>query len=393
MKILHLAKVYAPIGGIETYVLDLLPLLEKAGHENVLIYRQEHSRTLPTNGKPIYHVPVTQSRGEVTAIINNEKPDVIYLHDVYDPVLIKQVAQLAPAIGYIHIFYPVCPGLGKLYRRGDEICTRPFGLGCIPMMYLRRCCSARHPRSVYNIMQQTKLYLSSYKTLPRIVVASSYMKELMIQNGMEGERVKILPPHFISNSNGTEATTPDPNNRNILFVGRLDYEKGIPYLLKAFRTVPQPYRLIIAGDGSLRSNYIQLAKDLGVADKVQFTGWLSDEELEKAYQRCIATVMPTIMPEPFGKVGIEAMTHGRPVVAFDVGGISDWLKDGYNGFLVPPRDIDQLATRLTQLLSDPQLAKQMGQNGRKYVEQNYLAQQHIDGLIDIFQSVATQQRV
>jgi len=387
MKILHIVNVYAPAGGIETYVLDLLPLLEELGYENVLIYRQQHPRMPAINGKPIYHVPVSAGQEDnlrrIVNIIEDEEPAVVYLHDVYDPVLVRRVAQLVPAIGYIHIFYPVCPGLGKLYRRGDKICTRSYGLGCAFMIYGRRCASARHPRNVYHIMRDTKRYLEAYRSLPHIIVASNYMKELMIQNGIEAKRVEILP-YFIPMPPGSELKALEPNARDIMFAGRLDYEKGVPYLLEAMKDIPGPHKLIVAGDGSLKDEYVQLAKEFGVADRVQFSGWLSASELKAAYQRCAVTVMPTIMPEPFGKVGVEAMANGRPVVAFDVGGIRDWLKDGYNGFLVPPRDIKQLAARLNQLLIDAELAVELGANGRKYVEQNYSTTQHLEELLRIF---------
>lgn len=392
MKILHLLERFAPAGGIETYVIDLLPLLAARGHDNVVIYRHKHPRTPPSNNKSIYHIPVThpseQGREHIVEIIQDEDPDAIYLHDVYDPTLIKQVAELVPCVGYVHIFYPVCPGLGKLYKRGDEICTRPYGLGCIPMIYLRRCASARLPQNVYRIMKTTGEYLEAYRSLPRVIVASQYMEDLMIQNGVESVRIEKLP-YFIPMPSTQNLIDPTEKSQNIMFAGRLEYEKGVPYLLEALRLIPEKYRLLIAGDGSLKQQYIQLAKEMGVANRVEFRGWLSPEELNTAYRHSAVTVMPTIMAEPFGKVGVEAMANSRPVVAFDVGGISDWLKDGHNGFLVPPRDIEQLASKLTRLLTDVDLAARMGSNGRKFVEEHYASDLHVDKLVDIFNITIT----
>ncbi|MEJ2750803.1 MAG: glycosyltransferase [Anaerolineae bacterium] len=289
-------------------------------------------------------------------------------------------------MGYVHIFYPVCPGLAKLYRRGDEICTRPYGLGCVPMIYLRRCASARHPRSVARIMGQTKQYLQAYKQLSRVIVASRYMRDLMVQNGLPADRVDILP-YFIPTPDGAKLAARSANGKRprIMFAGRLEYEKGIPYLLQAVRKIKTPHCLLIAGDGSLRSQYRQLADDLGVAGQVEFAQWLAPDELQAAYRDSAVTVMPTIMAEPFGKVGVEAMANGRPVVAFNVGGIPDWLIDGHNGFLVPPRDVDQLAARLEQLLVDTELADELGRNGRAYVEAHYSYDKHLDDLTAILQ--------
>ena len=122
-----------------------------------------------------------------------ENPDVIYLHAVHDPPLVAEAARLVPAVGYVHGFYPVCPGLAKYFHRGDAICRRPYGLGCVPMIYLRRCASARHPASICRIMRRTADYLAAYKTLPRITVASTYMRDLLIQNGFEENRISVLP--------------------------------------------------------------------------------------------------------------------------------------------------------------------------------------------------------
>lgn len=390
MKILHVVNTYAPVGGIETYILELLPLLNERGHENALIYRQSHPRTPDTTGQPIYHVPETldpvRDRQKFTGIIEKERPSLIYLHDVYDPELLLLASQMAPSVGYVHIFYPVCPGLAKLYRRGDEICTRPYGLGCVPMIYLRRCASARHPRSVARIMGQTKQYLHAYKRLSRVMVASRYMRDLMVQNGIPAERVDVLP-YFIPTPDKAELAQRPANGAvpRIMFAGRLEYEKGIPYLLQAIRKIKTPHRLLIAGDGSLRPRYIQMATDLGVADRVEFAQWLAPDELQAAYRYSAVTVMPTIMAEPFGKVGVEAMANGRPVVAFNVGGIPDWLIDGHNGFLVPPCDVDQLAARLEQLLVDRALADELGCNGRAYVEEHYSYDKHLDDLMAILQ--------
>lgn len=388
MKILHIANVYAPAGGIETYILELLPLLEERGHENTLIYRKTHPKTPATDGKPIYHVPVEldHNQAHVIEIIHHERPAVVYLHDVYDATLIQQVAQIVPTVGYVHIFYPVCPGLGKLFHRGDQICTRQFGVGCIPAIYLRDCSTARHPRSVYRIMKITEQYLTGYRSLPRVIIASEYMRALMVQNGIEAKHLEVLP-YFIPIPDISELSAPDANCIDIMFAGRLEYEKGLTYLLQALRLIPDRHQLLVAGDGSLKQEYIRLAENLGVADRVQFVGWLTARELVASYRRSVVTVMPTIMPEPFGKVGIEAMATGRPVVAFDVGGIPDWLKDGYNGFLVPPRDVKQLAFRLNQILGDSNLAAQLGANGREYVVDHYSSTLHVDKLLNILETV------
>lgn len=392
MKILHLSNYFAPVGGIETYIIDLLPLLEEQNIENVLIHRKEHPNTSKAFKSKVVLVPAGKpkeiQKKSIKDIIQVERPDLIYLHDVYDPDLMDFIRSKAPTIGYVHIFFPVCPGLGKLFRKGDQICQRPYGLGCVPMIYLRKCSNARQPINVFRIMQSTKKYLHVYKLLDRIVVASRYMKDLLIINGISEDKIEILPyfvpiPEIINHTNNQLQN----QHAKILFAGRLEYEKGLPYLLRAVADLHFPYQLIVAGEGSLKQDYIKLAQDLGLSDNVKFLDWLSAGAMENLYSECTISVMPSIMPEPFGKVGVESMANGRPVIAFEVGGISDWLIDGFNGYLVPSRDIPLLSQKINSLLSNQEVLNKFGNNGRKYVEEKYSKEIHFQGLVRIFSSV------
>jgi glycosyltransferase involved in cell wall biosynthesis len=230
-------------------------------------------------------------------------------------------------------------------------------------------------------MRITQAHKTAYQSLKHIIVASSYMRDLLAQNGFNPGCISILPPHF---EESYPLVAPQRDPLLVLFAGRLEIEKGLPYLLQAVARVQTLCQLLVAGDGTRRTEYETLARKLGIADRVVFAGWLDNAGLHQAYQRASLLVMPGVWPEPFGKVGIEAMAHGRPVVAFNVGGIPDWLQDGYNGFLVPPRDEKQLAVRIEQLLRDVELAMQLGLNGRGYVAEHYSPQQHLGQLLQIF---------
>ncbi|MCP4421394.1 MAG: glycosyltransferase family 4 protein [Chloroflexi bacterium] len=382
MKILHITDIFAPVGGIESYIIKLLPLLEEAGHENVVVYRQKHSQTLTEKTRAIY-VPLDDNV-MLAKTIHRERPTIIYLHAVYDWVTILTAKPYAPTIAYAHGFASVCPGLGKFHRRNDTICKRPFGIGCISTIYWQRCASARRPDNVYRIIRNTKIYQDAYKQLDGIIVGSTYMCDLLVQNGFQKANIRILPPHFERPYPTVSALT--QNSPEILFVGRLEAEKGVPYLLKAVAQLSIPYRLQIAGDGTLKQEYENLANKLGIADQVNFLGWLDDNALHKAYQRATLFVMTSIMPEPFGKVGIEAMAHSRPVVAFNVGGIPDWLFNNYNGLLVPPRDAQQLSIQIQNLLTNKDMAIQLGQNGRDFVGDNFMPEKHREQFLAILQT-------
>jgi glycosyltransferase involved in cell wall biosynthesis len=251
------------------------------------------------------------------------------------------------------------------------------------MIYLHRCASARHRLSVYRIMQTTPKYLAAYKDAKKVLVASSYMKKLLVQNGLDARQITILP-YFVRMPGRTAPITVGPDGPVLLFAGRLEAEKGLGYLLRSLATVSRPFRLLVAGEGKKEEAYKLLADKLGIADKVDFLGWMSSEQLTQIYEKITCLIFPSIWPEPFGMVGIEAFYNSRPVIAFDVGGVSDWLKDGLNGYLVPPQDEKQLADRIERLLADPDLAAQMGRQGYRQVKETFRDETHLEKLMGIF---------
>lgn len=388
MKVLHVVETFAPLGGAELYMHSQISLLENAGVENLVVYWQDHPKTFQDADYPVHfigengtvHLPRLQS------IIEESQPTIAYLHTVRNPDVIATVCQMKPAVIYMHDFHAVCPGLAKFYRRGQDICTRPYGLGCVAMIYLRRCASARHPRSVYRIMQSPPKYLAAYKAAKSVFVASTYMKNLLIQNGLESDHITILP-YFVHMPGGTEPVNEQTEAPQILFVGRLEAEKGLSYLLKALAAVPHPFRLLVAGEGSQQDAYKAQATDLGIADKVDFLGWVSSARMEQIYKQITCLVFPSIWPEPFGMVGIEAYSNSRAVIAFDVGGVSDWLTDGENGYLVPPQDVKRLTERIEKLITNPELATEMGRKGYESVNKTYRAEMHLEKLLNIFKTL------
>ncbi len=320
---------------------------------------------------------------QVQRVLEMEQPDVAYIHHVSSPALIEQIRRRLPSAAYVHGFTAVCPGMAKYFRRNDMVCERPFGWGCIPMHYLRRCSAARHPQTLARLMQNTADLRLELRKLPAILVGSQYMADLLAQNGFPAARTTILAPHFLPDD--TRLTySPPAESTNILFAGRLEIEKGFPYLLQAMVELPPAVNLLVAGDGTQRSSYEVMAHELGLGDRVHFLGWLDEQALTRVFDRCTLLAMPTISPESFGKAGVEAVQRGRPVVAFDVGGITSWLQEGVNGYLVPPTDSKALAGRIVNLLQDEALCTQFGMSGQDAVLRQYKASRHRSVLMEVF---------
>lgn len=162
----------------------------------------------------------------------------------------------------------------------------------------------------------------------------------------------------------------------VLFVGALDkahYFKGVDFLLEAFSLLKdKPYKLIIVGEGHLRPYYESLAKKLGIAEKVIFVGAPSDRDLPNYYNLADVVVLPSIdKSEAFGLVLLEAMACAKPVIASNLAGVRSVVSDGVNGFLVKPKNIGELANSIDYVLIDSQLARDLGEMGRRKVEQYY----------------------
>ncbi len=224
-----------------------------------------------------------------------------------------------------------------------------------------------------------------------IVPMGKFTCDLCLAYGARPERTMILP--FPVRWSLQAEITDLPESATVLFVGRLEKEKGVHVLLKAMVLVKKAIsdaRLVIAGDGAYRPVLEPMASSLGLRDVVSFLGWLQVQDLMKAYREARVVVLPSIWEEGLGMVLVEAGLMGRPVVASDIGGIRDVVRHRENGLLVPPGDATALAEAIVAVLRDRDLGLRMGYCGsriaRGYLEGREEAlgrvRQAIDELLD-----------
>jgi glycosyltransferase involved in cell wall biosynthesis len=154
----------------------------------------------------------------------------------------------------------------------------------------------------------------------------------------------------------------------VLFVGRLDQEKRVDELIRAFAGLPAdvPGRLEIVGDGGRRAAWTALANGLGLAERVVFRGFVDEDELLDAYARADVFCMPGIA-ELQSIATLEAMAAATPVIAADAMALPHLVKPGRNGWLYPPGDVARLTARLTTLLGNPVLRRRMGAASREMI--------------------------
>jgi glycosyltransferase involved in cell wall biosynthesis len=159
--------------------------------------------------------------------------------------------------------------------------------------------------------------------------------------------------------------------RVVTIAGRLHEQKGVAQLLRALARVAETLdgvRLLVMGDRAVYDReFSALAADLGLARAVVPTGWLEGEELARAYAATDVFVTPSICFDTFGLVNLEAMEHGKPVVATAFGGSPEVVEHEVSGLIVNPFRTEELAAAIARLLGDPELAARMGAAGRRRV--------------------------
>jgi phosphatidylinositol alpha 1,6-mannosyltransferase len=177
---------------------------------------------------------------------------------------------------------------------------------------------------------------------------------------------------------------PDPDGvPTVLFVGRLDQEKRVDELIRAFAGLPAglPARLEIIGDGGRRDEWVALAHEVGAAPRIRFRGFVSEEELLEAYARAAVFCMPSVA-ELQSLATLEAMAAGTPVLAADAMALPHLVRPGQNGWLFQPGAVPELTTRLAALLSDAGLRRRMGAASREIV-----AEHAIEATLSTFEGV------
>lgn len=387
MKVVFVDDTLGVKGGVTRYILDAASLLHHHGHCCVMLSLGNGAVGNLDCSWPAYRIENgADMETQIERILASECPDVAYLHKVSSPDVVHALTRRLPTVAYVHGFDKVCPGLAKYYRRGDRVCNRPFGIACFIVNYVYRCSSAHNPLTFYHMMERTRRLKCAFTRVDWFLVASPYMRRLLAQNGFDVQRISLLAPHFIQEGHSL-ADPPAQRSRTVLFAGRLEIEKGFPYLLRAFsRLSTSSANLLVAGDGTMRPAYQEMVSRMELTDRVLFVGWLDGEEMVRAYEECCLVVMPTVCPETFGKVGVEALTHGRPVVSFNVGGVSEWLEHGKNGYLVEPTDVPDLANRIDELLTNEAHRSEMGCLGRQMVTTRYAARDHLVRLLDALEA-------
>ncbi len=217
------------------------------------------------------------------------------------------------------------------------------------------------------------------KQAKKITATTNYLASATAELAPKGKKIHVIPFGIDCNMFCRREKRVADKIVRIGFIKHLTPKYGPDYLLKALAIVVKDFpnvHLTIVGHGGMDNHLKQLSVDLKIKKHVHFTGYKQYNEIPAILSELDIFVMPSLI-EAFGVAAIEAQAMEVPVVASNVGGVSEAVLDGKTGILVEPRNVQQLAAAVIKLIKDPELRKSMGKEGRRFVLENYNLEENV----------------
>lgn len=301
---------------------------------------------------------------KIIKILEKENPDVVHLHTPLDITLsafdaVKKMK--LPLVFTAHDYILLCRKVVLLHGSG-EICTDEN---------INKFCK------LYRIL--TKKIIDNKTDV--VIFPSQFISRIFTEKGFFKKSKKAILPYPVQLNNiKSYKTNTDTDNQslNILYVGSLTRHKGIQILIKAVKLIKKDsIKLTIIGSGIYKNKLENLA---GTDKRITFYGKVRNEYIESCYNKSDVLVVPSVWNEVFGIVVLEAFRAGVPVIASRIGGITEIVKNKYNGFLFESGNISQLKQILENILENPKILVELGNNAKNCVKQ-YEISEHIKRLL------------
>ncbi|UJG44382.1 MAG: glycosyltransferase family 4 protein [Candidatus Heimdallarchaeum endolithica] len=380
MKIAIINQFTTPEAG--GHEINLANLLYKKGHEPIIITSEYKTPNL-TNYK---YIKADKKKDKELCPFEIVRLKTVFIYSEFPIVkgMNKIIADFQPDIINIHEFFQYTSYKGFKIGKKNKI----------PIVLTQHC--YYFPPSFINRLGMkitTKLWgkklIENSDSLIAIAESSSkFLKEVsknptlkvnIIPTPLELDQFLEINPDFIEN--------PKNNTFRILYVGRVDERKGLKYLVDATSILTKRFNkhqivLDIVGKGKDFDKLKSYAEEKNI--NARFHGFVEHKNISKFYKRANVFVLPTITKEPFGNVAVEALASGIPVIASKLGGLVNIIQEG-TGFLVQPKNADEIANAITKFLQNPLLLKKYSKNAKKLGIK--FAHVPINSIIDIFQDL------
>lgn len=276
----------------------------------------------------------------IRKILDDVEPDVIHFHNIYgiSTQIISDVSKKYPVIVTVHDYWPFCFNSTMLCN--GKICTMNCKTCRFPMGLISRVIKTHHLKNAF------------------LVAPSNFMEKKLIYNGF----TNVCTIHNAIDIPMAGST----NSNRFFYIGRLSYEKGVLFLINCAQKLK--FNLDIIGKGPLVS-IISEKLSASVDSNINVKGFVGKTEDE--YKEGGVLIVPSIWPDNFPYVILEAMSFGLPVIGSEIGGIPEMIDHGKTGLLFKPGDEGDLEKQLRYLLDNPQKIQEFGQNAIKKVENDF----------------------
>lgn len=401
MRVLRVNDWTGPPGGTEVYIASVSRALEARGHPQHVVsitnapkvseYRAASwEEVLPL--RPMSPVRLMHDLGahprtlrRLEQVAEEFQPDLIHLHhfdSLFTPVARFLRSTGVPIVMTAHDAKLVCP-IATLVLPDGKLCE-----GRILPRCQRTGCEVG--LGLPYKLRQDQVFRRDVAPRVKVFIAPSRAAATIFERN-ELAPTRVLAP-FIEVPDAVQKAPP-PWSRGpptVGFLGRLETYKGVETLLRAVAKAREKVpglRVIVAGRGPQEAPLKSLAHQLRLDGVSEFPGWVDGERKEAFFARIQMLAVPSEGYENFGLIGLEALARGRPVLGSRLGGIPDWLEDGVNGLLLPPRDVQAWGEALVRTMEYPERLQAWGQAGLERYRSRFLPDVHLDGLLRIYQDV------
>ena len=360
LRILHIAETIK--GGVGTYLNQIVPL-QIASRQfetvHVIIPAEQRSQVAAIPEDAIIAVPglvrdpksLLRLARTLQTTVDRLKPDIVHAHSSFAGLVSRLIPMLPgrPAIVY-------CPHGWGFDREGSTVARR-----------------------VYALIERALAWRAD-----RIVAISEFERRRGLQSGIDPARMALVM-NGISDLTETPSVSMSATKDaplQMLFVGRLDQQKGFDLLLQAVTSLGPAVHLRVAGASVVTGNGSRgTARTPSFPDNVTLLGWLDEWSIIEEMAACEVLVVPSRW-EGFGLVAVEAMRAAKPVIASRVGGLPEVVEEGRTGLLFSPGD----AEALVDAIAKPSRAEwnRMGQRGRARFLDHFTADRTVAGLMDVY---------
>lgn len=349
-----------------------------------LVYYNQYKKDIKTImqmlNRSFYSVEVEKN---LRKIIRNEKIDTVYiLHHVNKlspSVIAAAKKENKRVVVRLSDFFLLCPRFDFL--RSGEICEKCLS-GSLFNAVKHNCVQNSKGASIVRVCSM--LYhrlIKIYDKVDYFVTPSLFLKNKLIEFGFDQKKIVHIPT-FID----CQGIAPDYRNQNyILYIGRLNKEKGVEYAIRAMEHVNDRSMVLkVVGDSSDNELlHIKKIMDDKKIKNVELTGFKTGAELNDLIRNSKFTIAPSIWYDNMPNVILEAFAHGKPVIASDLGSLPEVVDDHKTGLLFKPKDCKQLAEKINYLNSNEDLIISYGKNARIKAESEYNSKLHYERLSKI----------